>query len=138
MHTLPLVAVGDREAARVAGGALPAPTLEVWREPTPNDHPDPEAGEEATPYHVARLGDHRARVELVHPELGRVEVEVTTAESRVDVELLARSLGASIALRASEEELRGELRQRGASLRNYRVRTAAATGAQLAEEEEWR
>jgi hypothetical protein len=74
----------------------------------------------------------------VHPELGRVEVEVTTAESRVDVELLARSLGASIALRASEEELRGELRHRGASLRNYRVRTAAASGAVRAEEEEWR
>ena len=138
VHTLPVVAVGDREAARVAVGPAPTPSLEVWREPAPNDPPDAQAGEDATPYHVARLGDHRARVELVHPELGRVEVEVTTAESRVDVELLARSLGASIALRASEEELRGELRHRGASLRNYRVRTAAASGAVRAEEEEWR
>jgi flagellar hook-length control protein FliK len=70
----------------------------------------------------------------MHPELGRVQVEVHTDQGRVDVELLARSLSASIALRASEPELRGDLRQRGASLRNYRVRTASDEAARALDE----
>lgn len=86
--------------------------------------------------HLTRTGEHTARVELDHPALGRLDVEVRAREGRVDVELLAGSLSSSIALRAGEESLRGDLRARGAELRGYRVRTvngARARGPTLAE-----
>jgi hypothetical protein len=99
-----------------------------------NGHPD-EPAANAMPYQIVRLDDRHARVELVHPELGRVEVDVRTDAGRVDVELLAKSLTSSIALRAGEESLRGEMRQRGATLRNYRVRTLAESVARKLDEE---
>lgn len=130
VHAVPLVTVGDGGASLAAstlggvGGAYERTPLAIPVVDGVAANGPAEARADGVPYQVVRLDDRTARVELVHPELGRVQVEVHTEQGRVDVELLARSLSASIALRASEPELRGDLRQRGASLRNYRVRTA--------------
>jgi hypothetical protein len=140
VHARPLVSVGDGAASFGAPSASPPESaIETGRaslplESTAANGPVDAARVEAVPYHAVRLDDHTARVELMHPELGRVRLEVHTEQGRVDVELLARSLSASIALRASEPELRGDLRQRGASLRNYRVRTAADGSARALDE----
>jgi hypothetical protein len=140
VHTVPLVSIGDTGGATSTGvtaaplGAMEPNRLGLPIEGAAANGPSEAARTETVPYQVVRLDDRTARVELMHPELGRVQVEVHTDQGRVDVELLARSLSASIALRASEPELRGDLRQRGASLRNYRVRTASDEAARALDE----
>ncbi len=104
---------------------VPTAPLELAHgEPLPRELPDGPGA----PY-VVRVGPDLARVELVHPELGRLDVEVRAQDGRVDVAMLARALSASIALRAGEELLRGDLRARGQTLRSFRVRTQSTLAA---------
>jgi hypothetical protein len=136
VQTAPLLTVGDAPSVawsstgtHAGSLGLPPPVATSETAATLGAAPD----SEPTAYQVVRLDDRTARVELSHPELGRIEVEVRTESGRVDVDLLARSVSASVALRASEPELREELRQRGGTLRSYRVRTATSP-AQTSEE----
>jgi hypothetical protein len=139
------------EGARHEGTHVPvavdAPRTDVFarldapadRAPTPAVAPTPPAEALVSPelqdlpahaMHFASLDAQQgARVELMHPSLGRIDVDVRADGQHVDVALLSRSLGASIALRAAEQGLRGDLRARGSELRSYRVRTDASRHA---------
>jgi hypothetical protein len=110
----------ERAATRVGKpeAALPA---ELTREPE-TDVPPPHV-------HYTELTTDHARVELEHPSLGRLQVEVQNAGNFFDVTLLTRSLGASIALRAAEAGLRSDLRAHARELRSYRVRTETSARA---------
>lgn len=142
-----------REIARAplaAGDAAPPSALPVTSaaRPTTSTRPSlsesspllaPETDEAAIPAeHVryAALDAGHAKVELAHPTLGRLELEVRGEGAGVDVTMLTRSLGASIALRAAEASLRSDLGRRSTELRTYRVRTEAGASSSRTDDDE--
>ena len=66
------------------------------------------------------------RLELQHPTLGALTLHLAQVGDGVNVDFSAPTLDAAIALRASEEGLRAELRESGAELGGFRVRTRRA------------
>lgn len=121
----PIAPMLDRVASRIRlAPSLPTDVAPDETEPAPQQ------------VHFHELTTDHARVELSHPSLGRLDVEVHGDGAHLDVTLLTRSVGASIALRATEEGLRSELRARSTELRNYRVRTQAQASSQGPEDEE--
>ncbi len=109
------IPIADRPAVRIAP---PAPIAEPDPEPSLPEPP-------ASAVHYGAIESDDAHVELSHPTLGRVDLDVHHDAGRYDVSLVTRSMGASIALRAAEESLRVDMRARSTELRGYRVRTDA-------------
>lgn len=126
-------------AALVSIDARPMASVPAAREERSLFEPPP-LDERAAPLervHYAALDTDHAKVELSHPTLGHLELEVRGEGTGVDVTMLTRSLGASIALRAAEASLRSDLGRRSTELRSYRVRTdASAHGSESPEDDE--
>lgn len=118
----------------IAVVSRPAPGANTSLDPAP---PSPEPMPESAVRYTHLETDH-ARVEITHPVLGALECEVRQEQGVLDVSVLTRSIGASIALRGAEQDLRAELRTKTTELRSYRVRTEArgASRARAREDEE--
>lgn len=66
-------------------------------------------------------GQQSATVELMHPELGPIQLRIQMQAQTIDVRAITASLAASQAIRAGESSLREDVSKHGVKLRGMRV-----------------
>lgn len=109
--------------APASSGAAAAPA------PTAAPPPAPMAEQLAAPTPAADIrfvegggpGQQNATVELMHPELGPIQLRMKMHAQTMDVRAITTSLAASMAVRAGESSLREDISKHGVSLRGMRV-----------------
>lgn len=131
------------DGPRIEARSLPAPAVPVVSSGGP-EAPDLAPSEPSPGYGGAFLGglaqsgtDARARLEVWHPSLGALTVELAERGGTVGVEVSAPTAAAAVTVRASETALRAELKEAGAELRAFRVRTRKGHVADDPETDAW-